>query len=344
MHSLERFDAALAQLPVDRPPILYQHLGAAKWLLQHTQLTMRNGFEDPEVFAKISLAAHELYGFDNVMAGWGDLLVESQAHGLQWKFPERDFYPRPAQYLEPEKMDQVQPVDPMQDHYWSVPIRAASIMQDKVGRQVKVVCSMNSPLLIACETVGMENIMMAQYTDPEAVIRMVSNIVESCRAYGEHTQKIGVDTVFCDDSSAGGELNPPDACEQFDMTFMRKIILDFKSKGIGVILHNDSVQPYLQQQLAIGPKGLHFHLKNVDMKTTFDLLRGHTCVFAGIDHQNLLFQKTPADVSMEVRRMLMGWGNGHGFVMAPGCELPYKTPMENLKALKEATIQFGTEN
>lgn len=342
MHSLERFDAALDRKPVDRPPILYQHLGAAKWLLQHAQLTMRDGFEDPEVFAKLSLAALELYGFDNVMAGWGDLLVESRAHGMQWKFPERDFYPRPAQYLEVEKMDQVQPVDPMQDHYWSVPIRAASIMMDKVGKHTKVMGCLNSPLLIACETVGMENIMMAQYTGPDAVAKMVANITESCRAYGEHMARIGVDTVFCDNSSAGGELNPPDACEQFDMTYVRKLVTDFNAKGIGIILHNDSQQPYLQQQLAVAPKGLHFHLKNVDMKTTFDLLRGQTCVFAGIDHQELLFKKTPADVSMEVRRIMMGWGNGPGFVMAPGCELAYKTPVENLRALKDATIQFGT--
>jgi len=186
--------------------------------------------------------------------------------------------------------------------------------------------------------------MMAQYTAPDSVLKLVGTITESGRAYGEHMAKIGIDTIFCDNSSAGGELNPPDACEQFDHTFLRRLINDLKGKGIGMVLHNDSIQPYLQQQLALQPKGLQFHLKYVDMKNTFDLLRGKTCVFAGIDHQELLFKKTPADVNMEVRRMMMGWGKGPGFVMASGCELAYKTPVENLKALKDATIQFGSEN
>ncbi|OPY31697.1 MAG: Methylcobamide:CoM methyltransferase MtaA [Methanomassiliicoccales archaeon PtaU1.Bin124] len=337
MHCLERFDAALGLRPVDRPPIFYQHLGAAKWILQHTKLTMRNGFEDPEVFAKLSLASHELFGFDNVMAGWGDLLVESQAHGLQWKFPERDFYPRPAQYLDMSKVDEVRSVDPMKDHYWSVPLRAASMMQEKVGREVKVFGCLNAPTLIASEVVGMENLLMGEYTSPDAVLKLAGTITESCKAYGEHVAKIGLDTVFMDSSSAGMDLNPLDACEKFDLTFQKSLIESFRSKGVGIVLHNDSQQPYLDEQMALRPAAMHFHLKNVIMNDVFDKMRGKMCVFAGIDHQELLFQKTPAEVSTEVRRIMTAWGNAPGFVMAPGCELPYKTPIENLNALKEAT-------
>lgn len=336
----ERFDAALSLAPVDRTPLFYQHLGAAKWLLQHTQLTMREGFENPEVFAKLAMASHELYGFDNVMAGWGDLLIEPQAHGMEWKFPERDFYPRPANYLDMSKIDQVVPVDPMKDRFWSVPLKAASIMQEKIGEKVKVIGCLDSPLLIASETMGMENIMMAQYTAPDAVMKLVGTITESCVAYSEHIERLAIDTVFVDNSSAGMELNSLEMCEQIDHYHLRILMNKMRAKGIGTILHNDSVHPYLQKQLELGPKGLHFHLKNVDMVKTFDMARGKTCVLAGIDHTELLFQKTPADINLEVIRTMGAWGGSPGLIMAPGCELPYKTPIENIKALKEAVERY----
>ena len=47
---------------------------------------MYDGFHDPETFAKLALGAYNLYGYDTVMAGWGDLLIEAQAPGMEWRF------------------------------------------------------------------------------------------------------------------------------------------------------------------------------------------------------------------------------------------------------------------
>ncbi len=341
MTSCERFDAALDMRPVDRPPLFYQHLGAAKSILQHTGLTMREGFHDPETFAKLATAAYHLYGFDNVMAGWGDLLIEAQAHGMQWKFPEKDFYPRPAQYLDLGKADDVVPVDPMKDRFWSVPLKAASLMQQRIGKEVKVMGCLDSPLLIVSELIGMEQALMAEYNSPDLVLGLVRKILGSCQAYGEEASRIGLDTIFMDNSSAGGELNSPEFCERFDHTNLRELMASFRAKGLHLVLHNDSIQPYLDMQLALKPKGLHFHLKSVDMVKTFDMLRGKTCTFAGIDHQVLLFQKTPAEIDAEVQKVLKCWGDSPGLSISGGCELAYKTPVENIKALKDATEKYG---
>ncbi len=97
-----------------------------------------------------------MFGFDNVMAGWGEILIEAQAHGTIWKCPERDFYPRVDKYAiqQISDVDKVEPIDPLKDRFWSVPIKAASIMQSKIGRDVEVMGCINSPLLIAMEMMG----------------------------------------------------------------------------------------------------------------------------------------------------------------------------------------------
>jgi uroporphyrinogen-III decarboxylase len=214
-------------------------------------------------------------------------------------------------------------------------------MQQRVGDKIKVMGCLDSPLLIASELIGMEQALMAEYNSPDLVLGLVGKIMGSCQAYGEEASRIGLDTIFMDNSSAGGELNSPEFCQRFDHSNLRELMSSFRARGLHLVLHNDSVQPYLDMQLALKPKGLHFHLKSVDMEKTFEMLRGRTCVFAGIDHQVLLFQKTPAEIDAEVKRVLSRWGGSAGMAVSGGCELAYKTPVENIRALKEATERYG---
>ena len=200
----DRFHTALDLGTPDRLPIFYQHLGAAKWLLQDTGLRIHDGLHDPEVFARLSLAALRMYGFDNVMAGWGDLLVEAKAHGMEWKFPERDFYPRPDKYVPMSEVDKIQPVDPMDDPSWSIMLKAAKIMVDEAGSDAAVVSGIAAPNLIASEIVGMDNLMMGYLTDPDVVEKLLSTIVQSSIAYCERAVEAGVENIFIENSLAGG--------------------------------------------------------------------------------------------------------------------------------------------
>ena len=77
---------------------------------------------------------------------------------------------------------------------------------------------LDSPLLIASELIGMEQALMAVITDsPDLVDWAGTEDLESCKTYGEEMHsRIGLDTIFMDNSSAGGELNSPEFCERFD--------------------------------------------------------------------------------------------------------------------------------
>jgi uroporphyrinogen decarboxylase len=344
MSPRERFEKALQLAPVDRPPMMYQHLGAAKSVLTAIGLTMRQGFHDPEVFARISIMAQRMTGFDNVMAGWGEILVEARAHGTRWKWPERDFYPRVERYAlqSPADIDGVQPVDPMEDEYWSVPLRAAGIMNERVGNEVAVLGCINSPMLIASEMMGLEGLLMATLTDPDLVEQLLDVLVESSRAYGEHLAGMGVEMVFTENGTAGLEMSSKESIERFDMKSLRKVIDSFHSSGLRAIVHNCAHNPYLDAYPEIGADAVHFHLTAVDREATFAKLRGRTAVMAGIDHMFLLFKGTPQEIDAEVASIIGAWGNSNGLMISPGCEMPFKTPMENIVAFREAVARHGT--
>jgi uroporphyrinogen decarboxylase len=339
----QRFLAALDIEEPDRVPVFYQHLGGAKWILQSCGKTMREGFHDPEVFAEIAMQSHKLYGYDNVMAGWGDILIEAQAHGTSWKWPERDFYPRVDKYaiININDIERVEVVDPLKDKFWSVPIKAAEIMKSKIGKEVEVMGCIDSPMLIAMEMMGAENLYMKLIQEPDMIDELIAKVTKSSILYGERISEIGLGSVMLENGTAGAEQNSPELCDRFDMKYLGVVLEKYRSLGLKTVVHNCSAIPFLDKELALNPDAIHFNNKAVDLQRVFEMMRGKICVISGIDHMELMFRGKQQDVENDVKRVIEIWGKAPGFIIAPGCEIPFKTPMENILSLPRAAERYG---
>ncbi|NLX48017.1 MAG: hypothetical protein GXY70_07620 [Euryarchaeota archaeon] len=338
MFPRERFEAAIERSPVDRPPIMYQHLGAARSVLKAAGLTMREGYHDPERFARICMAAQRVTGFDNVMAGWGDILVEAHAHGTSWKWPEKDYYPRSDVYAISSlaDIDKVQPVDPMKDEFWSVPLRAAGTLHETCGKEVAVVGCINGPMMMCGEVMGYEDLLIATWSEPGPVEELMKKLVMSSAMYGEHLARMGVYHVFIEDGTCSADVNSVEGLRRFDLGFLSDVLSSFSSKGLRSIVHNCAANPYLDGYLEMKVDALHVTPKAEDRKDVYDMFRSRTTVVGGIDQMFLMFRGSPEEVALEARAMMSDWGEGPGYMMAPGCEMAFKTPLENIAALREA--------
>jgi uroporphyrinogen decarboxylase len=339
----ERFETALKMEMPDRVPVFYQHLGGARWVLSSVGKTIHEGFSDPDIFAEICLETRRLFGYDNVMAGWGDILVEAHALGTEWRFPEKDYYPRPSKYAvqNPEDADMLRVVDPMEDEFWSVPLKAAEILQEKIGKEVPVVGCIDSPMVIGSELRGYENLLMDTVMRPDLANKMLKVITESSKIYGNRLAEIGVGTIFVENGTAGAEQTSPELCERFDMRHLRNELEHFKKLGLMTILHNCSARPYIELESALKPNAIHFNISAVDLEKTFGSLRGTCCSIAGIDHQKLMFKGSADEVEAEVRKTIERYGHRPGLIIGPGCEMPFKTPIENIRRLREAAEKYG---
>lgn len=331
----------MSREPADRPPIMYQHLGAARTVLSAAGLTIREGFMDPERFAKICIMAQRITGFDNVMAGWGDILVEAQAHGTRWRWPEKDYYPRSDGYAitSLEDIDRIQPVDPMRDAFWSVPLKAAGLLQERYGEEVAVFGCINGPMMMCGEVMGYEAMLMATWSEPDLALELMDRLLQSSAMYGEHLQRFGVDCVFIEDGTCSLEVNSEEGLRRFDLGGLGKMMGSFRSHGIRSIVHNCAAVPYLDGYLDMRLEALHITPRPAERKAVYQTFRPLTTVIGGIDQTFLLFKGTHEQVSLEVHAMMSDWGSAPGFAIAPGCEMAFKTPMENIIALREAVVR-----
>ena len=74
----------------------------------------------------------------------------------------------------------------------------------------------NSPAVITMEWVGMENMMIAYFSDTEAATRMLEVLTESSVTYGETLVGLGVEDVFIENGSVEGEMVGPDMYDHWD--------------------------------------------------------------------------------------------------------------------------------
>jgi uroporphyrinogen-III decarboxylase len=170
---------------------------------------------------------------------------------------------------------------------------------------------------------------------------LMRTLTESSKAYGEEAARIGLEDIFIENGSAGMELVSRELYEKGDRKYVEDEMQVFRRLGMRTIIHNCAALPYYESQLEIKPNAIHIHLLAVNTEELFSAVRGNACMMAGIDHTKLLFKGTPDEVEAEVKRIMDLWGSSPGLIMAPGCEMPFKTPLANIVRLKEATIKYS---
>jgi uroporphyrinogen decarboxylase len=243
--------------------------------------------------------------------------------------------------LNTSDIENVEPIDPMKDRFWSVPIRAAGIMLSRIGKEVEVMGCIDSPLLIAMEMMGAENLYMKLIQEPDMIAELIAKVTESSILYGERISETGLGSVMLENGTAGAEQNSPDLCDRFDMKYLGVVLEKYRSLGLMTVVHNCAAIPFLDKEIALKPNAIHFNNKAVDLPMIFEMMRGKTCVVSGIDHTELMFKWKQQAVEDEVKKVIEIWGKAPGFIIAPGCEMPFKTPIENILSLPRAAEEYG---
>jgi uroporphyrinogen decarboxylase len=79
----------------------------------------------------------------------------------------------------------------------------------------------------------------------------------------------------------------------------------------------------------------------VDRAAVKEATRGVTTLIGTVDPSGVLARGTPNDVRAAARKDLAVLAGGGGFILAPGCALPYDTPEANIRALVETVRSEG---
>ncbi len=203
----------------------------------------------------------------------------------------------------------------------------------------------------AIDLLGMENLMLRMYDEPDAVGAVVEHIVDYYAAVSERIFEAAADAIDVffignDFGSQTGPLLGEDLFRRFFLPHLRRLVELGHSYNLKVMMHCcGGFAPLIPAMIEIGLDGLHavqpscYGMDLRVLKNTY----GRKIVFNGaIDSHHILIDGTPEYVRRKTREVLDIMKPGGGYIAGASHDsILEETPVENVVAMFDAIQEFG---
>lgn len=275
--------------------------------------------------------ANELYKPDGLPVMF-DLQVEAEILGcrLHWA----DEVP-PAVTSHPlaegKKIAELPKLDETKGRF-PVVIDALKRLKADIGEDTALYGLICGPFTLALHMLG-NDIFLDMYDDEDAVAEVINFCADICIQSADIYLKNGADVIAVVDPMTS-QISP-DHFEQFVTPAMNKVYDHIREQGgISSIFVCGDVTRNLEVMVKTTADSICVD-EQIDMANLRQLCAAENKAFGGnIKLTAVLLLGDENDAKMEVLDIMEKSGN-KGFVLAPGCDLPYAVPSKNLQAVAE---------
>ncbi|MHC4693793.1 MAG: uroporphyrinogen decarboxylase family protein [Planctomycetota bacterium] len=204
----------------------------------------------------------------------------------------------------------------------------------------------------AIDLLGMENLYIKMFTEPEYVDAVLQHLVDyyaavSWRIFDAAADAIDIFFIGNDFGSQTGPLLGPDLFERFILPHLRRLIDHGHAYRLKVQLHCcGGFAPLIPLMIEAGLDGLHAiqpDCHGMDLRV-LKARFGDKILFNGaIDSHNVLIDGTPETVRQNTQEVLRIMKPGSGYVAGASHDsILEETPIENVIAMFDAIHEFGS--
>ena len=275
--------------------------------------------------------ANELYKPDGLPVMF-DLQVEAEILGcrLHWA----DEVP-PAVTSHPlaegQKMEDLPTLDETKGRF-PVVIQALETLKKEIGDDTALYGLICGPFTLALHLLG-NDIFLDMYDEPEEVQAVVNYCADICIQSADIYLKHGADVIAVVDPMTS-QISP-DHFEEFVTPAMNRVYDHIRAQGgISSIFVCGDVTRNLEVMVKTTADSICVD-EQIDMANLRQLCEAEDKAFGGnIKLTAVLLLGDEDDTKMEVLDIMEKSGT-KGFILAPGCDLPYAVPVKNLQAVAE---------
>jgi len=353
---------ALRGEPLDRPALAYLFLGGARHVLERLGQRMRTAYSDPSLIADAQMLAAELFEHDSAMVPWGCLTVEAEAFGCGIREFD-DYYPQVVERPLEEAADLKRLCDPDPSVSGRMPLvlEALTRLRERAGDDLFITATVVSPFLVAAELRGMAALLMDFIRDPDFTTALFERVTEGTERYLKAILQTGAcDAVLFENAGATRDLIGSHHLEQYVRPYHERLVATLRGEAPDVfaIEHNCSDRPYFEEMLQSDVDAVSFAYADervIRAQHGWDCRASHTrtnacgerfCLRApaegsaiarigNVDHTRIVLGARPDEVFREARACIES-ARSTRFVLSTGCEIPFKAPIENIRALARA--------
>lgn len=186
------------------------------------------------------------------------------------------------------------------------------------------------PFSLSGRLMDMTEIMVDCYMEPDRVRLVLEKATRFLIAYILAFKAAGADGVLMAEPAAG--LLSPALCAEFSSRYVREIADAVKDEHFSFLYHNcGNTLPLVESLLSIEADAYHFG-DAVDMGEMLKRFPRGTIVMGNLSPSGVFRKGTPETVRQATRSLIATCGRYPDWVVSSGCDIPPKTPLENIDA------------
>ena len=337
MTNKERALRAIAGLPTDRPSVLPSiDVAYAPGCIGRK---IGECFRDPQLHAQALMGAldrhPEIDGLyinlclsDNHLKHISGRLYDD-GHGLQWYVPEDDI--GTVRRHEITELD-----DPRIDADTSLcigPLETFAAIEPNYREQYLIVPGITGPYSQLVFMMGMENVMLMMYDDPDGLKEAIAKRVPFALKWLHALAEMGAEAVWLGEGAASSSVISPSAYAEFVAPYAKIVIQEAKRLGIPCFMHVcGDIRLSMTQILSTGTKAI-----DIDYMVPMSFAReqgGPDVCLKGNFNPISLFSES-AERVFDLSRQILTETEGP-VILGTGCLVAPHTPPENIDAMVSA--------
>ncbi len=340
MNSYQRVMAVLSREMPDRVPVL-------AWVRDSCMRFSGFGIVDTmeniekNVFAQYEYTKH--LGHDAVFGVQGDEIV-SNAMGVELYYNDNTPPRIQKALVEDYEKDfkKIKMPDPSKDGRMPMNLEVLRRLKQLCGEKIPVIAWIQGPLRNAFSLRGYENGMRDLVKNQENFADLIKIAYESLEIYAAAVAKTGSDIMLISDPPSSGAMISVKHFERWSFPYLSRLVDNINQLGMKTILHVcGNVTDRLDRFAQLGVDALSID-ETVDMKTAREIVGDGFPLMGNISPAEMLTLGTPEDVKSESRRCIENAGQNGALILGSGCLCPGEAKFENLKAMVETAIEYGT--
>jgi MtaA/CmuA family methyltransferase len=336
MDQRERLLRALDREQVDRVPCASPLQTGTVELMRSSRARWPESHHDPVLMADLAWAAHSMAGLEAVRVPF-DVTVDASAFGALTGLEGLDRQPALlAPIVETlYGLDLIEVPEPTRDGRAPVVLSALEVLSKRTT-STPLICGIVGPFMLACQLHGLQASLMDVIQDPAGMRRLLGITTRWAKAYARAAIQAGADVITIVDATSSGDLLGPAQYAEFALPYQAEVVNEVLTCGGRSVLHICGGTA-LNMRLMVRTKAHGISVDQcMDMRWVKERLDDRSALIGNVSPSTLLFQG-PQEVSTEVRACLEAGAD----VLAPGCGLAPRTPLENIMTMVDATVRFG---
>lgn len=243
-----------------------------------------------------------------------------------------------------EQVDQLKPIDPYSDAGLPEMIKATRIISEKLGKHVCLLSEGDQgPFSLAAQIIDPQDFLVS-LLDPvyeEKVHKLLEYATEQFLIYARALIDAGAHLTMMGESISGPDVCSPRIYKKFAYPYQKHVIETLRAEGkdIGMHICGDATS-IIEPMVDTGAIFLQVDYK-IDQDVCKQATLGKTTLIGTVNPSEVLALGSPEEVEHVTRMDIDKMASGGGFILSPGCTLPYTTPVENVEVFIQTAHDYG---